>query len=381
MKDEMTGKISKVNNIKPAIYSSLAMAFAGMGDAFLYPFLPLYAPTLNIPLAWVGILLSVNRFARILLSPLIIKTIRNFGLRSVTISACILAICSTFGYGLNLGLTVWLFFRIMWGLCFSALRISTASYAIINSNQGLAVGLSNGIYEIGPMLALWIGPIILFYFETEYIFHLLALLSMLAFYFAYNVPSTKYIPPKQQSTKIKFPSIINILTFLTAFVAEGVLIITLTLFIQQHYKISSLNATSIGAGFLLFRRIGSILVSPAAGILAEHFGFKRILTGSLLAISTGIILLVNNIFVPAVITIFCFNIILNAIFPIIASRDSTDKIGAIAQNSIGKDAGAAIGTLVGGFLLSGIYLKEFLLICSFLQLPLVIYYSKRPEKL
>ena len=77
----------KFKNLKSPVYSSLAMAFAGIGDAFLYPFLPLYAATIGIPVVWVGFLLSVNRFTRILFNPIVVKCFDNLNVKAVTVLA------------------------------------------------------------------------------------------------------------------------------------------------------------------------------------------------------------------------------------------------------------------------------------------------------
>ena len=364
------------NSLKPSLNSSLAMAFAGMGDAFLYPFLPLYSTSIGIPVAWVGFLLSVNRFARIFLSPLVLAGFRNFGVRNITILASVLAVFSTIGYGLNLGLAAWILCRVVWGLCFSALRISTATYAVHSNKQGLRLGLSAGIYEIGPFLALLAGPLIVLQFDLEHSFYILAAVSSISLFFAYNSPALQYIPAREERTVIIIPSITNVLTFFTSFITEGVLIITIGFFIQQYYTLSIPEVASIAAGFLLFRRVCHLVVSPVGGVLVDRAGLRKMLIVSLLCINLGVIFIVSNALLSGLILVFSFSAVINVIFPIAASMNAKNKIRAIAQNSIFRDAGAACGTLVGGLLLQGIYLNDFLMTGVVLQFFLVLYWNK-----
>lgn len=366
-----------LQKLKAPVYSSLAMAFAGMGDAFLYAFLPLYAPAAGIPAVWVGILLSANRFARIAFSPLIVKFITAVGVRQATISAALLAVCSTAGYGLNLGLFAWLAFRIVWGLCFSVLRISTAYYALANHRKGLAVGLSNGLYEIGPVLALWTGLLLLLYFDTDYLFFVLATLSAVAFCFAFRLPAVYHVSGGEEKQPLRWPSLVNLLNFSNSFLAEGVFVVAIGVLIQKQYHLATLQATSFTAAFFLSRRMGSVLLSLVAGLMADYFGVRRLLTISLLLVSTGFVAVINGIFVLGTATIFCFTVVANALFPVAATEASKEALSAVAQNSVWRDAGAAFGTLAGGLFLLGFYLTSLLALLSSLQVVLVLIYFRK----
>ncbi len=75
-----------------ALTSSGVMAFAGLGDAILYPVLPVYAEKWGIPLIWVGFILSVNRFVRIISNMWIANVINTIEMKKVLITAsCLVA--------------------------------------------------------------------------------------------------------------------------------------------------------------------------------------------------------------------------------------------------------------------------------------------------
>src|SRR5688572_16162918 len=103
---------SGISTYRAPVYSALALAFASFGDAFLYPFLPLHGERLGMSVAWIGILLSINRFARIFTNALIARACATFGFRMVTIIAVFMAILSTAGYGFASNIILWVIFRI-----------------------------------------------------------------------------------------------------------------------------------------------------------------------------------------------------------------------------------------------------------------------------
>src|SRR5262245_2915116 len=109
----------EISTFRAPVYSALALAFASFGDAFLYPFLPLHGERLGMSVAWIGILLSINRFARIFTNALIARACATYGFRMVTIIAVAVAILATAGYGFASGLALWILFRISWGLSYS----------------------------------------------------------------------------------------------------------------------------------------------------------------------------------------------------------------------------------------------------------------------
>src|SRR5688572_11093149 len=132
----------KVNMLKVSGYAATALAFASFGDAFLYAFLPLNSKLVGVPMTYIGILLSINRFVRIFANGAMVHLCSRYGLRSITIIAVAAAIISTLGYGFASTVFAWMAFRILWGLSFSAMRISTLGYAIQNEKLGAALGVS-----------------------------------------------------------------------------------------------------------------------------------------------------------------------------------------------------------------------------------------------
>ena len=362
------------HGLKYAIYSSLALSFASFGDAFLYPFLPQYAEIMEIPVVFIGVMLSINRFIRILFNPIVIRLFSIYGIRNVTIAASAMAIISTLGYGAGWGLLSLLLFRIIWGMAYAILRISALAYAFEHEYVGVSLGVSKSIQEAGPMLSLWLGPMLLSYFSTTHTFFLLALVSLPSLLYAVSLPHLKYIPLTSKGPFLKYPSILNLMTFVTAFVADGMLIVATGIFLsQQDSTITGLAITSMAAGYLAYRRLGFILFSPVAGWVAQRFGFTKLFHFSFVMIIIGLYLVVNGLVPAGLIITFTFNCIYSTIAPAVVANQGVDKIKAVAANASWWDVGAATGALIGGSLLSASILTGTFMTAIFILVLLLIF--------
>lgn len=366
----------KYNRLKAPLYASLSLAFASFGDAFLYAFLPVNSASLGVPVVWIGALLSINRFVRIISNAWMVHLFAKYGLRLITLIAVLLAITSTAGYALANSIFLWLIFRIVWGLSFSALRISTLGYALQHSQHGFAFGLTKGVQEAGPMIALFLAPVLLTNFSTSIIFLLLATISLPSIYFAYALPNIEdKTPAVSAKTFLQFPSVLNTITFATAFLIDGIIIVVLgILFLHHKENITAVNATTLAAFYLGYRRICLVLFSPAGGWLADKVGLSNMFKGSLTAVILGLVVLAFGWIEAGAIIIFTFYSVHSAITPGKVSYLHVHPLSAVAENATWRDVGAAIGTLVGGILLTSDYLTTILIFAIFsLTLLLLIH--------
>ena len=366
-----------VSALRSPLYASATLSLASFGDSFLYPFLPQYAPNMHIPVAWVGVLLSINRFVRIGFNPFLNILFARYGFRHMTIVAAVAGIISTVGYGLGMGLTSLVFLRILWGFAFAILRMSALAYAFEHKNIGLSLGASKSIQELGPVLALLVGPFLFTLSETM-IFYLLALLSLPALFYAIRLPDLHY-NETETSKRNYLPSTNDLMTFLVTFIVEGILVVTIGLFLAKSFPLlSNLALVTLAAGYLAYRRIALILFSPAAGILADRFGADRMFHASVLFICVGLLLLVIARTEIALAIIFTFSTVVSSIGPASSVGVRRDKLNALATHATWRDIGAATGTLVGGLLLDKGPLTEVVIMITFvLGLSLIINLTKK----
>ncbi len=134
---------------------SLITALCLLGDSMLYVALPIYYENVGLASLWeVGLILSVNRFVRIPINPIVGKVYRKLPLRVGLLIAIVLAVTTTIGYGIGYGLFTWLILRILWGVAWSFLRLGGFLLVIDqsnDSNRGENIGRYNGLYRLGSL--------------------------------------------------------------------------------------------------------------------------------------------------------------------------------------------------------------------------------------
>ena len=348
--------------MRASSFAALALAFASLGDAFLYPFLPVNFSEVGVPAIWVGLLLSVNRFVRIVSNTMIVHAFAKYGLRVIMIFAVALAIASTLGYGIATSIWVWLLFRVMWGLGFSALRIGSLGYALQNERQGFALGVSRSLQEMGPMLSLFLAPFLLQHLHTNTIFYVLAGFSLPALYFALSLPvRNDKTQPLQGRRFLKRPSTLNSITLVSAIVIDGVVIVVLgVLFLHYREDITLTRATTLAAFYLGYRRVCSVVLSPAGGWIADKIGMNRVFNISIAGVIVGLSLMSFGFIGLGATIVFTFYSINSAVAPGSVLMTKKHSLAAVAENATWRDIGAAIGTLAAGFLISSPYLTGVL---------------------
>jgi MFS transporter, DHA1 family, multidrug resistance protein len=368
----------KRQGLKAAAFAASALAFASLGDAFLYPFLPVNYKLAGIDVGWVGIILSVNRFVRIFSNRIMVSLFATLGLRAGMIAAVIGAILSTAGYAIAAGIVSWVALRILWGLCFSAMRIGALGYAVGSPRQGLALGVSRSLQEAGPLATLFFAPYLLGTFPLNQIFILLALCSVPALWFAWQLPKsndrTKEPPPE---TFLKVPSTINCITFVSALIVDGILVVALgILFLNYTDDVSLLEASAFAAFYLAYRRVCLVVLSPGGGWLADRFGIDRIFAISAMLVITGAMMLSYGWISAGVIILFTFYSLHTAITPGKVARGENQSLNGVADNATWRDIGAAVGTLLGGVLVAVPSSVAFALSAgSFLLMLLLVVHS------
>jgi MFS transporter, DHA1 family, multidrug resistance protein len=366
----------RLHGLKASAFSASALAFASFGDAFLYAFLPVNHLAMGIPVVWVGVLLSINRFVRIFTSRATVFLFKIYGFKTVTIIAVITAIISTLGYAAASTIVIWLVCRILWGLSFSAMRLGTLGYAINNARPGLALGISRSLQEAGPMIVLLCVSFFVDRINGKQIFFFLAVLSTPALYFALALPAAEAITGTTRKIRtLKIPSLINSITLLSSILVDGILVVVLGTLFLKNRNISLTTATALAAFYLGYRRLCLVGLSTAGGWIADRFGCVKIFHISLGLMIAGLILIYLGWLTPGLIVLFASHSINTSITPGIIAEEDNNSLAAVSENAMWKDIGAAIGTLLGGFLIDSPVLNFtlagstlLLFICFYLRL-------------
>lgn len=141
---------------------STVIALCILGDSLMYSILPLEAANLGISLPLVGVLLSVNRFVRLLSNAWASAIFERWGARLPFLGAVLLGLLSTLLYGAGWGFIVFLGARLLWGVAWSGLR--QGGYEAIwhgGSNvKGRLTGILWGIVRLGSALSVLGGGLL-----------------------------------------------------------------------------------------------------------------------------------------------------------------------------------------------------------------------------
>ena len=136
-----------------------ATAFSLLGDQALYAVLPVYYNALGISAIEVGILLSANRWIRLLTNDLAHRLTgpeqTTEGIRRLLfVGAFALGACTTFAYGLTKSFWLLLAARLAWGLAWSFIRHLGVQAIMVDGaveRPGRTMGLYNGISRAGSV--------------------------------------------------------------------------------------------------------------------------------------------------------------------------------------------------------------------------------------
>lgn len=277
---------------RQVIIFALITASLVAGDSMLYVVLPVHWKSAGLSSLWeVGLLLSLNRLARLPLNPFAGWAYSKISTKTGAVLAGLIAVGTTLGYGLVEGLAAWAVLRVLWGLSWSFLKLGgllTVMDVAGENERGYLVGLYSGVYRLGSLAGMLGGGLIADLFglkATAFACAGLAVPGVLAALFL-----LKRIPPDRRNEaseqKGEKPSVLSVLrspTLLWVLLAclmvklltEGFFMSTLSPLLEHHWgeTIScfglALGCASV-SGFIQSLRWGwDPLLSPLVGHISD----------------------------------------------------------------------------------------------------------------
>lgn len=335
--------------MKSTVLSALVVTFSLVGDTLLYPVLPSYAFILGVPVIWIGFLLSVNRFSRLLLNPWVAKLYQRHNSRNLMVVAATLAVLSTLLYGLANHIVFWIVARLIWAVSFSILRLGSIYYALDSTKKGLSLGLNKSIQEAGPMLAVIAGPFLLKFISVQSTFLVFALLTSVAIFVALLLPVLAVSSATNPRPFRLKPSAFNTLIFLVAFSVDGLLVVIVGKLLDTGEQ-SLAEIAALAAFYLMIRRLVIVGLSPVTGILADRLGIRQVFFGAVFLTTIGFALLLTGFIIPALLLIFIAAGSAMSLAPAGTSGEPDQLFRDVAVTTNWRDGGAAFGALFGGML-------------------------------
>ena len=329
------------------------MALVWLGDALIYVVMPLHAEAFGITLGLVGVVLSVNRIIRILGYGWLSAASRRFGVRALTAAAALAAALSTLAYGLFLGLVPLLAARVLWGMSYAVLNVTTTAYAIGDgAGAGRRVGLNRAVGQTGAMLALSVGAWLALVLGPRGVFVALGLVGLLALPLALTLPRQLAADPTRAAPSGSRwrPSTLNVLFFANSAI-DGAFAFTLSLLFAGVLPVGS---ALLAAGLILaFQRLAIVLLALVGGNLIDRVGPYRVLVPCIVVVVVGLVALAHGVLYPAAIAIVLARALLATTGPVLATRERTGStVEQLAAFATWVDSGLALGPLLSGFVVA-----------------------------
>jgi MFS transporter, DHA1 family, inner membrane transport protein len=332
--------------LRNTLISSACLGIVWPGDVVLYVVLPLYAVDFGLDALAVGLLLSINRVVRILGYGWVSPLARRYGAKALTSAACLAAAVSTLGYGLLGGFVLLFAARVLWGGAWGVINLMMNAYAYGDGrNAGTRVGLSRAVSSVGAFLSLvCIGPLCLSVGPHQ-AFTIYGLLGLAAFPLALALSPTVAAPSEARAPRRWIPSDLNILFFVLALAADGVLGATVSLLLSATMPAAS---AIVGASLLLaFQRLAHIVLALFSGPVADRIGAGRLLLPCSLVVASGLgAIALGHVYVGTIVVIVA-RALLTTVSPVLAAQRSPDRIGALASFATWSDVGLAAGAFLG----------------------------------
>ncbi len=391
------GKKNRQSIVSLALITAICLA----GDAMLYIVLPIHWNGVGLnSLIEVGVLLSINRFVRLPLNPVVGFLYKKVPFRTGITLAVFLSGITTIGYGLASDFSIWVILRSLWGVAWSLFKLGAFLFIMhlsTDDNRGVNMGTYNGLYRLGSLVGMLIGGILVDLIGLKVISLFLGIAVFITIPFIY-----RYIP-KSISGKENFPansiSSLNILSyvknptlvwmlvtaFLSVMILEGMMNATLSHLIGvklQKEDIASLliSATAIAGGLQAIRWGILPFISNKVGQMLDRSARKNYILVLFMALNSVLLLIISfNIFfifwLPMLLIHLvissCTTNIIDTLYSNLSSRGENSVL-LITLYTVVVDLGAALGPFLGYWLENLIGLTSLFLICSFVCLLLAL---------
>jgi MFS family permease len=146
---------------------SIGTALSLVGDSSLYALLATHTAEAGIALSSVGLMLSANRWIRLPLNPIVGLVIERIRRRKLFLPALFLGAFSTLLYALNLGSTLFLVARLLWGIAWVGIWL-TGNTIVLDASPPESRGRWLGIYQVAFFLGMSMGSVLGGWFTDLY---------------------------------------------------------------------------------------------------------------------------------------------------------------------------------------------------------------------
>ncbi len=330
--------------------AALTLALCLPSDVLLYLLLPMESQAFGITLAQAGVLLAANRLVRIFGYRHVLNFYARNGDRLTCMIAAGAATVCALGNSMLSGFAALLGLRLIWGLCFAALNLSTQVLATSEpAGAARRAGRSRAMIALGPMLALPLGGWLTLWAGPRPIFMILAGCCLAGVWAARGLPTAGH-DLHSTGRRFKWPDSVATWSFIEGVALDGLFIFGLSI---QAQKILGGDAVLIAGGLMALRYASEMLLSPLGGRAAQRFGATSMLL--LFSFLSALALSAFGsywVIVGAAAVLVLRALQLPLVTTLVAERNpGAMRVSALASNAVWRDVGAGLGPLLAGLLL------------------------------
>ena len=323
----------------------LVIAVAMIGDTLLYVVLPLYHQDFGISLAMVGVLLSLNRWIRLLANSGVAAIGERVGPHALMVMAAAGSVVSTTLYGLVGSEAVQIAARMLWGVSYAALNLSTLAYAVSDRvNAGKRVGASRAGIGLVQALSLVGGAWIALQAGPHSVFLIFGGLTLISLGGALVLPRLPREMVDKKPFRLPVPHRLEIWGFTLGFTGDGVFLLTLAFLMKDSITwVAPVMATAM---LLALRWLVEITTGPLGGWIGDRFGARRIsiINGTLL-VSGFVLIALDHELLGALVVVMTPGMF-NTLIPVLGlERGNSSVLSSQASYSTWGDFRAAVGPL------------------------------------
>jgi len=323
----------------------LVIAVCMIGDTLLYAVLPLYHEEFGLSLAMVGVLLSLNRWIRLLANSGVAHLGERIGPHALMIAAALGSAISTTVYGLIDDPTAQVLARILWGISYASLNLATLAYAVSDrANAGKRVGASRAAIGLVQAMSLVGGAWIVLEVGARSVFLIYGALTLVALGAALVLPRLPPEPVAKKGLKLPIPHRLEVWGFVMGFSGDGVFLLTLAFLMKD--SITSVAAVMATAMLLALRWLVEVTTGPLGGWIGDRFGARRIAVANAALLVAGFVLIAADHELLGALMIVTTRGMFNTLIPVLViERGHGTVLSSQASYSTWRDFGAAVGPL------------------------------------